>query len=196
MSAVKRFTTGRIVVLAALCSALALAPAAQATQRHHHHPRQWSNYGSTKLVLDSGAVSALQSLGITPGLVGNAFQDHGALAFPITNPFLNAFATGTIKHSGGISLTKGMTTVRLTDFWINVPAGTLSATVNGGSRVDILSLDYGQTKVHAGWGRIVIGPVGASLTSGAASALNTAFNTTAFTKGLVLGQATVRYRVG
>ena len=68
MSAVKRFTTGRIVVLAALCSALALAPAAQATQRHHHNPRQWSNYGSTKLVLDSGAVKALQTLGITPGL--------------------------------------------------------------------------------------------------------------------------------
>ena len=51
--------------------------------------------------------------------------------------------SGTIGHTGGISLTKGATTLALTDFDIKLTAAnTLAASVNGASpKVEIVNLD-------------------------------------------------------
>ena len=118
------------------------------------------------------------------------------LAFPITNSFKNALRTGVIRHSGGISLTAGGTTVELRDFVIDPLRGQLTAQV-GGARVPILSLDLSRSRLSFGWGTLRLGPVGGSLTAVAAGALDGAFGLPAGTvpAGLKLGDATVRYRL-
>lgn len=152
--------------------------------------------GSTALQLDPGTAGALESLGVTPGVVEPASVGSDGLNFPITGGKLNAktFA-GKIRHSGGISLTAGSTTVELTGFIINVDAQPdLTAVVNGGDRVSILSLDLTDLDASVRGRRITLGGVKASLSAGAAAALNQAFGVSAFTEGLAVGTATVKAR--
>lgn len=150
--------------------------------------------GATELALDAGAGAALKSLGVTPGLVGPAkATKSGAFAFPITGGSVNATSlAGRITHSGGISLTKGATVVKLTRFTIDTRAKQLTALVNGKGRVAILDLDLSAPVVKVSGRHVRVGNVPAKLTAGAAGALNAAFGTTAFTAGLKLGVATVR----
>jgi hypothetical protein len=149
--------------------------------------------GSTTLALDPGAASALTSLGVSVAPVSPASAGPNGVAFPITGfsgriwpPALK------IKHSGGLALSAGPTTVQLTDYTIVVDRSPdLVATVNGGPRVSILKLDFSKARLGFSGG-LTLGPVKASLTAAAADALNGAFGVSAFTKGLVLGNATVR----
>lgn len=180
--------------LAAVVAAGALAvPAVAGAQ-----PRWGSRtrtFGATSLTLNPSTAAALTSLGVTPGMIAPATANSdGSLSFPITDPLPVALATGRITHAGGISLTAGSTEVDLTNFNINLRRQTLSALV-GGSRVTILSLDFASAKVKFGGGQLTVGPITASLTQKAATALNSAFHVTAFTKALVLGTATVAYRL-
>ena len=69
------------------------------------------------LAIDSGAASALASEGITPGVIAPASAGSGGLELPITGGRVNAETlAGSIRHSGGISLTKGTTVVELRRF--------------------------------------------------------------------------------
>ena len=99
--------------------------------------------GSTALAVDPGALSALTSLGITPGLVDPASADKsGAFRFPITGGVVDAKTlAGRIRHSGGISLTKGSTIVELTRFDIAISGTPQLTALVGGTRVPILDLD-------------------------------------------------------
>ena len=165
-------------------------------QRLHRH---WSHhargFGATTLTLDPATASALQSLGVTPAPIAPAIAGPQGLRFPITDSLLEAAFTQTITHSGGISLTAGATTVDLENFWIHLSASpTLSADV-GSTRVTILNLSLAGAHLKLGPGGLTLGPVTATLTPAAASALNTAFGVTAFTPGLELGTATIRYRL-
>ena len=62
----------------------------------------------------------------------------------------------------------------------------------GSSRVSILDLDVSGLTRSVSGRTITVGGVKATLTQAAADALNGAFATTAFTKGLLLGTATVK----
>ena len=151
-------------------------------------------YGATTLQLNPGTAAALTSLGVTPGVIAPASATSAGLSFPITDSPLRALHTGTITHLRGISLTAGPPgrPDRLLDQPGSAP--NLSAEV-GGARVSILSLDLSRARTHVSHGVLTLGPVTASLTQMAADALNSAFGVTAFTKGLVLGAATVNYRL-
>ena len=182
-------TRSLLAVAIAALTALALAGPAAAHDR---------TYGATTLTLDPGAVAALTSLGVAPAPIKPASaRRNGDLAFPIVNRVSNVFRTGQIKHTGGISLTAGTTTVALTHFWIDPARQQLTALV-GGARVPILSLDFSHARLSARWGNLTLGPVAGSLTPVAASALDGAFGLPAGTvpPGLKLGDATVRYRLG
>ena len=151
--------------------------------------------GSTALQLDAGAASALQSLGVTAGVVGPATAKSDGLNFPITGGKVNATSfAGSIRHSGGISLTAGSTTVELTGFTINVDSDPDLTALVGGQRVSILSLDLSGLQASVKGRRITLSGVKANLTAAAATALNQAFNVTAFNEGLTLGTATVKAR--
>lgn len=182
---------------AALLSAAVMVPSAAGAHARSAHWSGWNRtYGATVLTLNQGTAGALTQLGVTAAPISPASATpSGDLRFPITDSLARALYTGTITHSGGISLTAGATVVKLTDFDINLGQRSLSAVVNGGPRVGILSLDYSGARVSFAGDRLRFGPVTASLTAAAASALNSAFNVTAFTPGLTLGTAVVNYRL-
>ena len=83
--------------------------------------------------------------------------------------------------------------MELTDFDIDVAGAVLTAQA-GDARTPILDLDYSTARISWSRGGLSVGPVGATLTGVAAGALNDAFGVTAFTEGLKLGDATVRYK--
>jgi len=149
--------------------------------------------GSTDLTLDPGTAAALTGLGVTAAPVGPAsVTPAGAIAFPITGGRANASTfAGSITHSGGISLTAGSTVVELTDFTINVDQAPDLTAKLGDQRVSILDLDLSALQPSVAGRKITLANVNATLTAGAAAALNAAFSTSAFTEGLVLGNATV-----
>ena len=85
---------------------------------------------TTQITLDSGFVSALKSLKLTPGVVGNAkLSDAGVLTFPITGgkvtyydpaTKVRPYVQGEIDHEdSGLSLTAGGKKVELRNFIID-----------------------------------------------------------------------------
>ena len=152
--------------------------------------------GQTGLAIDPGTLQALTSLGIAPGVIAPATLTAATVTanFPITGGRAKLdLSSGVIRHSGGISLTKGATVVALTDFDIRLgSAPQLFASLNGGAtKVAIIDLDLTGVTPAVSGRTITLDGVTAKLTQGAADALNGAFATTAFTAGLVLGKAKV-----
>jgi hypothetical protein len=151
--------------------------------------------GVTTLALDQGAAQALQSLNIQAAPIDPATAGGSGVSFPITGGKANAetFA-GSIRHSGGIRLSRGDTVVDLTAFTIRVDSSPdLTARVGDG-RVSILNLDLSQLEASVRGRRVELSGVRATLTAGAAQALNQAFSTDAFKEGLLLGTARVAAR--
>jgi hypothetical protein len=185
-----------LALVVAFAALLTVTPAPASAWHHGHHGQRGGN-GVTTLALDPAAAAALTGLGVTPAPIAPARAlPSGELAFPITNSFRNALRTGVVRHSGGISLTAGSTTVNLEDFVIDPFRRVLTARV-GDARLPILSLDFSDARVRFNGRRLTIGPVAGSLTAGAADALNAAFGLAPGTvpAGLKLGDATVRYRL-
>ena len=85
--------------------------------------------GSTAVALDADFVAALGTLGLTPGIVGDATLADGSVSFPITGGTVTLFdkdsgyrpyVQGTLLHqNSGLSLTAGGTTVELTNFTVD-----------------------------------------------------------------------------
>jgi hypothetical protein len=151
--------------------------------------------GATTLALDQGAAQALQGLGIQAAPVDPATAADGRLSFPITGGKANSrtFA-GSIRHSGGIRLSRGGTAVELTAFTIGVgDSPDLTARV-GDARVSLLNLDLSQLDAAVRGRQIELSEVRATLTAAAAQALNQAFSTDSFVEGLPSGTATVAVR--
>ena len=185
-----------IVLLTLLAAGLVAVPAAQAHRdKPSHHHWGWGN-GETTLDVDPGTLAALTSLGVAPGAVDPASLDGAQYSFPITNPLKDALRSGVVKHKGGISLTAGDTTVELTNFKVDLIGRQLFGKVNGAGPVALLDLDFSRLDIQFDRGRIHIGPVGTTLTQGAADALNGAFGVSALTDDTVLGDVTINYRTG
>lgn len=152
--------------------------------------------GETTLALDPAVASLLDNAGIQPSPVAPATANtDGSLGFPITGGRVNAKTlAGKIKHDGGIRLATNAVQVELTKFTIDTRAAELTALV-GGNRVAILSLDLDGAKVKLRGGKLRIKNVAAKLTADAAAALNSAFSTTAFAEGALIGNAAVDAKV-
>jgi hypothetical protein len=149
--------------------------------------------GATSLALDPATAQALTSLGIAAGPAAPATANpDGSLAFPITGGKVDARTlAGSITHSGGLTLTKGSTSVTVSDFTIETaPAPKLTALL-GATRFDLVTLDLSAVKTTVSGRTVTADPVTAKLTKAAADGLNQAFGTTAFAEGLTIGTATV-----
>ena len=149
--------------------------------------------GSTDLTPDAGTVGVLVGAGVVPAPIAPATVTSGGdFSFPITGGRndVTTFA-GEIRHSGGISLTKGMDVLELTDFTINVDGDPdLTAVVNGGDRVSVLDLDLSGLTVAVDPLDITLGNVAANISADAAAALSATFGLPDVT-GALLGNATV-----
>jgi hypothetical protein len=151
--------------------------------------------GTTALTVDPGAATLLTGAGITPGVVApGTIETSGAFAFPIKRSVVAAgLASGTIGHTGGISLTKAPTSLALTDFDIGLGAAPdLSASVNGGmAKASIANLDLSGAQIDAsGKTGIVVSGVTLTVSDTASSALTATFGTPS-TAGATLGTAVV-----
>ncbi len=159
--------------------------------------------GDTQLTLDPGAASLLAGAGISAAPVAPASATPaGALAFPITGGKLaTGNPGGTIEHSGGIRLSDshgGPTIVDLLSFTINLDAAPDLTALVGSSRVSILTLDLSGASIAVGKsnGRVTVSGVKARLTADAAGALNSAFGTSAFAEGQLLGTTVTHAATG
>lgn len=161
----------------------------------------------TKLVTDPGTTKVLLDNGIVPQPVGPTGFDvpprntkSVRYSFPITGGTLDkATLAGTIDHSGGIDFvnTGDGSSLLLTNFRIEIGAAPgLTAEVGGTSlRVRILDLDLSRAKVLGKRKHLRIKNVGATLTAGAADALNATLGVDFFSAGIRLGTAQVFARV-
>ncbi len=189
----------RVAVLALAASvlaAVALLPAFAGAKSSKGIQLKLKNDGGTTVKLDAGTAGALTQLGISAAPVKPASAGKKGVTFPITGGKVNSKTlAGSIRHSGGLSFSNGTTVVKLTRFTINIDKKPDLVASVGGARVSILSLDLAKLKNTSKGKQIRLSGIEASLTAAAATALNDAFGTTAFKKGLVLGTASVNATV-
>lgn len=166
----------------------------------------------TQVTLDSGFVSALQSLGLTPGTVGTATLSNGALDFPITGGSVvywspksgyKPYVQGMIEHDGsGLSLTAGGTTVQLTNFTINPGSSKLygDVIVNGqtaATQAYLFNLWGGSLKpLQVSGDQAILEGTTVHVSSTAADLLNKTFKTDAVKGGLLVGVAKITVNTG
>jgi hypothetical protein len=164
---------------------------------------------STSVKLDTGFVSALSSLKVQPGTVGDAkLTSGGSAVFPITGGTVKYFKPGSVSpyvqgeidHDGsGLSLTAGATKVDLENFVVDPGKSQLTGkvTVNGKTAAPSAPLFFldGRTlqplKVNKGNGTAVLEGTTVKLTQAAADLLNKTFKVTALKKNLVIGVAKI-----
>jgi hypothetical protein len=185
----------RTAAFAALAAVLAQAPAQAA-------PTAQITGGYTLVEPSSAFTGALSQLQlqlskVVPGAVSQV------LYFPITSGRLDTSnAKGEVGHSGGLTLTRGSTTVNLTDFVIDTTGATPRLTglvTAGGSLVGRIPLF--DITLPAGLRTPLTLPAAPNtapiegsqlrLTGDAATALNGAFGVTAFSAGIPIGVASI-----
>ena len=156
--------------------------------------------GRTTVALASSFVSALGSLGVTPGTVSPTRLSDGSVNFPVTGGAIDLdTAASQIVHSGGLTLTAGQTKVTLQSFIIDTtsaPVLTGLVSVNGKllGRLPLfdLALPNGITlPLKPRDGQLTVKNVGVTLNSAAAGALNSVFHVSAFKGGFGIGTAKV-----
>lgn len=195
-------------ITAALLAALALAlvPGAQATKGTDAKVTAPGTdtllyKGGTSVALDPGTAQALTDLGISVAPVKPSHVTKtGRIRFPITFGVVDSTTlAGQVRHSGGLKLTKGDTTVYLTRFFIDIDdtpslTGLVGVGAPGTARAELFTLDLSGLKVTAKGDRIALGGVVLKLSADAATALNGAFGAGAepFAAGLTIGDAVVR----
>ncbi len=157
--------------------------------------------GSTSVQLSSDFAGALGSLGVQPGAVGLGRLRQGVAMFPISGGQIDLGTAKTeIIHLGGLALTAGTTTVKLTDFVISTlgdrPVLTGLVTVNDSLAFRAPLFELGLPSLTLPLSpqrsRLVVPEVKVTLTKEAADALNQVFNVSAFQPGFNIGTATVR----
>jgi hypothetical protein len=160
----------------------------------------------TQVTLDQGFVDALTALKLTPGTVGTAKLQDGALIFPITGGNVTVFkpgkvspyVIGQIQHEGsGLSLAAGGTMVELTN--LNVDPGVSrvygDVIVNGkvaASSAYLFKLDGRTLKpLSTGSGTATLEGTKVEISPVAAPLLNKTFKTDAVKPGLLVGIAKI-----
>jgi len=161
----------------------------------------------TSVLLDADFAAALGTLGLTPGVVGTATLEEGALHFPITggnvdyfdpNGTVRPYVQGSIEHDGsGFSLTAGDTVVDLTNFTIDPATSELfgDVAVNGetaATQVKVFDL-YGGTlePLQMDGDNAILTGTTVHISAEAAGLLNSTFNTDAVADQLLVGIATI-----
>jgi hypothetical protein len=154
--------------------------------------------GKTEVALSNELVGALVFLGVKPGAVGpGTLSKKGLAAFPITTGAME-LPKAEIDHSGGLSLTGGNTRVVLSSFIIDTiaPQPVLTGLVIGNGtlvgRAPLFNVDLRGISVTTKGKKVTINNAVLTLSSAAATALNSLFGVTAFTENFPIGTATIK----
>lgn len=168
------------VVLTAGLTVVGTSPAEAKSSRSHQ-------VGYTQVVVAPAVYDLIAGAGITPAPVqgAKAFAYKGTLAarFPITGYKLRNVQ---IRHSGGLQLSAGASTITVSDFNIDLArlrvSGKVRGTVGDVGRVDLFKIRFSD--------RRDLGAVRLTLTDTAAGALNATFGVDAFAENATFGYAT------
>lgn len=162
---------------------------------------------NTQVKLDAGFAAALEELGLTPGVVGDAELVGGdTLEFPVTGGNVSLFEPGTVdpyvvgqvQHEGsGLSLSAKGTTVEISNLNVDPTVSKVygDVTVDGkvaASSVPVFNLD-GRTlqPVEMQGENAILQGSKVQVSEVAAPLLNETFGTDAIERGLVVGTATI-----
>ena len=145
--------------------------------------------GGAKGVTNLEVTAPLGALGLSAVPLAPASASGATFSFPIVTPYGQGKKSGRVLHRGGIELSAGGKTLRLRNCLIRLDKGDLTAEVNGGPRVPIVTLEV---PAGARLARGPVGPVVAKLTAAAAGALTQTFGAPDLT-GAELGRATIVY---
>lgn len=181
-------TPRRLVPVAAAAAALALVPAAPAAAAETP-----LGGGTTSLTLDrtTERVLAANKVGLAP--VAPARVRGGAIAFPISGGRVDlARARGHVDHRGGLRLTAGGRRLVVRDPVVRLQARPDLTVRVGLQRISLLALDLSRAKASRAGVDSVVSGIRASLTAGAARALNATFRVHLFRGGLRMGTVTLR----
>ena len=191
-----------VAALVTLASALALAlvallalsaTPAQSAERNANTTQV--NGGKTLLELDPDTAGALSDAGVRVEATGKATgpTGSGVFRFPIVAVKVDKDPLGgRIVHSGGLAFSAGSERVVVQRYVIDLDRGVLTAEVAGtNQRIALLDLGAPKGGVKVSSERLVLKDINAKLTAQAAGALNKAFDTDLFEKGLLIGEATV-----
>ncbi len=156
--------------------------------------------GKTLLKLDKDTAAALSDAGVQVEATGKATgpNANATFRFPIVGGKVDKDPLGgRIVHSGGLAFSTDSERVEVRRFVIDLDRGVLTAEVAGADqRIALLDLGAPKGGVKVSSERLVLKDVNAKLTAQAAAALNEAFDTELFEKGLLIGEATVIVQLG
>jgi hypothetical protein len=150
---------------------------------------------STDVVVNPAVSAALRHADITVTAVAPATAET-TLLFPVSGgQIVIATLAGTIDHTGGLTFRHGGRSVTLTSFVINTNTRRLTATVSGVS-LPIFDLNLASSR-HAS-GTVLASNIKLTVTSQAATALNSELGVSTFKAGMHFGIAalTVAYARG
>jgi hypothetical protein len=154
--------------------------------------------GWTSVKLSGDLVTALQSLGVTPGTIAPTNLRATKANFPVTAGAIDLKSLkGEIVHTGGLTLTAGKTQVCLQTFTIDTtgaaPVLTGLVTLNGAllGRLPLFDISLSGSSIGVNDGILTITRVGLTLNKAAAVALNQIFSVNAFSSGFPVGTAKV-----
>ncbi len=197
MSAAALVTLASVLALTLVALALSATPA-QSTERNANTTSV--SGGKTLLKLDPDTAGALSDAGVKVEATGKATgpTGNGVFRFPIVAVKVDKDPLGgRIVHSGGLAFSAGSERVVVQRFVIDLDRGVLTAEVAGADqRIALLDLGAPKGGVKVSSERLVLKDVNAKLTAQAAAALNEAFDTDLFEKGLLIGEATVIAQLG
>ena len=197
MSAAALMTLASALALTLVVLALSATPA-QSTERNAATTPV--SGGKTLLKLDKDTAGALSEAGVKVESTGKATgpTGNGVLRFPIVGGKVDKDPLGgRIVHSGGLAFSTDSERVEVQRFVIDLDRGVLTAEVAGtDQRIALLDLGAPKGGVKVSSERLVLKDVNAKLTAQAAAALNEAFDTDLFEKGLLIGEATVIAQLG
>ena len=146
---------------------------------------------STDIVVNPAVSAALKHAGITVTAVAPATAKT-TLLFPVSGgQIVVATLVGTVDHTGGLTFSRSGKSVTLANFVINTNTKQLTATI-GGQSMPIFDLNLASLKRASGpHGTVVASNIKLTVTSQAATALNSGLGVSTFKSGMNFGIATL-----
>ncbi len=189
-----------VAVVAVLAPATAGASSGSTVKLKGEATTLQTDPATTQVLISNGILP----LPVAPTTVAPHWTSQGPslrYRFPITGGRVDAASlAGRINHSGGLEFVNVANghTLKLTNFQIRISAHPgLTAAVNGDpkARVRILNLDLSHATIVKHLPKVQVEGVKATLTSTAASALNSSLGVHLFSAGITLGRANVDARI-
>ena len=197
MSAAALVTLASALALTLVALALSATPAQSAERNANTTPVIG---GKTLLKLDKDTAAALSDAGVKVEATGKATgpNANAAFRFPIVGGKVDKDPLGgRIVHSGGLAFSTSSERLVVQSFVINLDRRVLTVEEAGtDQRIALLDLGAPKGGVKVSSERLVLKDVNAKLTAKTTAALNEAFDTDLFEKGLLIGEATVIAQLG